>query len=281
MVFKSGYATKEDFESEVPDQHRELFTEKGGKWEFTGVAGLRSAEEFTRIDTALKKERKDHAAAKAVLAKWGEYNPDDVIPKLDNIEALEQQYKSGPDAAKNEEAISKRVEAALKAKLAPLERANKELAEKLRASEEQVSTYSTKERKRTIRDAVAVAASELKVLDTAREDALLQAEALFEVGDDGVVRTRDQVGVTPGQDPKGWLLEIQPKKPHWWPGSQGGGAPHTRQATGGENPWAAGSWNVTKQGEFMRKHGSERAAQAAKAAGSSIGATQPPQAAKR
>lgn len=280
MALKSNYATKEEFEAEVAEQYRDLYTEKAGKYDLTGIAGVRGAAEFSRIDAALKAERSEHTKTKAKLAKWGEHDPDEVIPKLDNLDALIAQAGAGDDKNKVAELVERQVEARIKGIKAPLERQLREANEALKAATGEVSTYKAKDIRRAIRDAVDSAMVEMKVRDEAREDVRQIAESIFEVGEDGAVRTRDQVGVTPGIDPKGWILEVQPKKPHWWPPSQGGGAPGSRGGGGGgggENPWARENWNVTKQGEYVRKHGAERAAQAARAVGSSLGATQPPE----
>jgi hypothetical protein len=45
------------------------------------------------------------------------------------------------------------------------------------------------------------------------------------------------------------------------------------------NPWSAGSWSVTRQGELVRTLGIAKAASIAKAAGSFVGATKPARAA--
>lgn len=43
-----------------------------------------------------------------------------------------------------------------------------------------------------------------------------------------------------------------------------------------ENPWSAQFWNLTRQGEYVKKYGVDRARRKAKEAGSIFGATKPP-----
>jgi hypothetical protein len=94
---------------------------------------------------------------------------------------------------------------------------------------------------------------------------------------DGNVITKDGVGVTPGVDVLTWLIEMQPKRPRWWPESVGGGATGTRTSHGQftTNPWMANNWNVTAQGEFIRANGMDKAQQAAKLAGTTVGGAKP------
>ena len=104
------------------------------------------------------------------------------------------------------------------------------------------------------------------------------AERVFEVGEDGRVTTSGASGVTPGLDPAAWLLEVQPKRTHWWPASVGGGARGKGYGSGSawdKNPWTRQHWNLTAQGQVYAAD-PERAAQMARSAGSEIGARKPP-----
>jgi hypothetical protein len=116
-----------------------------------------------------------------------------------------------------------------------------------------------------------------KVIDSAEEDALLLAERMFEVSEDGRVTTRDGVGVTPGVEPDVWFTEMQAKRIHWWPPSEGGGARGGKGGNGvGSNPWSTKNWNITAQMQYVTQHGEEKGRQMAELAGSSLGAIAPP-----
>ena len=121
-------------------------------------------------------------------------------------------------------------------------------------------------------------AKDIGLLPEALDDALLLGERVFEVTEDGKVLTRDNVGTTPGIDPKTWLNDLREKRRHWWPGSVGGNARGAGGGGGasGDNPWSYEGWNMTKQGQFLKEHGSEKAERMAKAAGTTVGGKKPP-----
>lgn len=255
---------------EVPEQYHDLYTERNGQFEFTGVEGVKTQADVDRLQSALTKERNDHKDAKGRLALLGDRKIEDVLTQLDRIPELEAAAQ-GHD----EDKIHQLVEARIKGKMAPLER---ELGELRKANGEQadvITGYQSRERTRTIGDSIRRAAKEMKVLPEALEDALMYERA-FEIDEAGNVVTRDESGFTPGVDAKVWLTDMQTKRPHWWGPSQGGGAGGNRGGGlgGGENPWSADGWNMTKQGMVLKENRT-RAEQLAKAAGTTIGGPRP------
>jgi hypothetical protein len=99
-------------------------------------------------------------------------------------------------------------------------------------------------------------------------------EALVREKDGVVVFGKD--GKTP-QTIAEWLPTQQEDSRHWWGPSAGGGLKGSKNLLNGQNnPWSKQGWNLTKQGEFMREHGRERADQLAASVGSKVGATSPP-----
>ena len=151
----------------------------------------------------------------------------------------------------------------LQRKYDTLETENQELRDSLLKA-------TTREIKRTVDDAVRSAAKELKVLDSATDDALLLGGQMLKPNEDGTVTTED------GLTPKQWLEDLQTVKTHWWPPSQGGGAGGGGGGLGnvGANPFSFEHWNLTKQGKLYREN-PERAGQLAKAAGTTIGGKKP------
>lgn len=268
MVLKAIYDKQED----VPEAYRELYAERDGKFELSGIEGIKTQADVDRLATALTKERTDHKATKDRLAAWGDLKPDETRTQLDRIPELEAQADKVDD-----EKLDKLFEARTRTKLAPVERERDGLKTKLEEALGKVAEFETKERVRAIHDAVRSEAMKSKVVESALDDVLMVAERVFEVSEDGWVKTRDGMGVTPGIAASDWLSEMQPKRPHWWPASEGGGA---RPGGGGtafpNNPWGGGeSWNVTEQMRVVKTLGPERAEQMAKAAGTTVGGPRP------
>lgn len=263
---------------EIPEQYRELYTEKSGKFELTGVEGVKTQADIDRVQASLKKERDEHKATKEKLAPWGELKPDDVTAKLARIEELETAAKGKIDEAKLDEMANRRAEAIARTKLTPVERELATLRAQTKEKDEKLTAFEMKERLRNVHDQVRAALVETKALPEAHEDALLYAERVMEVTEDGRVVTKDGSGFPPGLSPKDWLGSLQAKRPHWWPGNAGGGARGSGGSGGGfgQNPWSAEHWNLTAQGAYMRQHGREKAEKAAAAVGSKVGATTPP-----
>lgn len=267
VTLESSYDKLED----VPEAFRPLYAEKGGKFEVIGIKGLKPESAFATVQEALRKERADHKSARDTLAGFTGLGKsvDEIHALLDEVPQLrlaaDGKVKELTDAQKN-------------ALTAPLSRQVEKLTKELGEATTLVKTFQEKERVRTIADAVRGAATELKVLPGAVDDVLLWANATFEVNEDGKVVVKDGVnGVPAGLDAKAWLQDMQGKKAHWWPASEGGDA----RGSGGhgsltQNFWSKAHWNVTKQGEYTRVHGVEKAAAMAKAAGSSLGAIAPP-----
>lgn len=280
MVLKDVH----DKVDEIPAEYRPLYTEKAGKWELTGIQGVKTTADVTRVQTALDKERDEHKTTKASLTAWGDLKHDDVVAKLDRIGELEEAAKGKIDETKLEELAQKRAEAMVKSKLAPVER---ELKTTKRTLEELTTTnvaLTTREHARAREDVIRPLLVELKITPEHHEDVLLYAERHLARADDGTWSVKEgvQVGgaaLTTGSTPKDWLTELAAKRPGWMPGSQGGGArgsgPNFGGFGGGANPWSADGWNMTEQGQYVRTHGKDKAEAAAKAAGTKLGGPRP------
>lgn len=262
---------------DIPEKYRELYTEKGGKFELTGIAGVKTQADVDRLTESLRKEREEHKASKEKLKIWDGLEHSEVIAKLDRIPELEAAAKGKLDEAKIEEMVERRVTGTLKSRLAPVERENKTLKESLAAEVAEKEKLVGERVRRQIHDALRAAATELKVLSEAQEDILLLGERVFEIVDGGKIVTRDGVGFTPGIDPKSWLGDMQPKRPHWWPASLGTGSRGSGngQMQNGANPWARDTWNLTEQGKVLKSKGREVADRMAASAGTKVGGVPP------
>lgn len=255
------------------DSHfHELYTERNGKFELTGVEGFKTQADVDRINAALTKERNDHKDTKNKFAPFANFDPEDVRSKLDRFEELELAAAGKLDENK----INSIVEARLKQKVAPVERERDLYRTQLTEKDTLLGQFQSERLQRTIFDKVRDAATSAKVLPEAMEDALMLAERVFEVSEDGRVVTKDNVGVTPGIEASVWFTELQTKKPHWWGPSVGGGGRGSNTPGGGNtNPFTSEHWNLTEQGKLVTTNRA-RAEQLAKSAGTSIGGPRPP-----
>lgn len=265
----------------LSDDVAALYTQKGEKFELTGISGVKTQADVDRLTTALNKEREDHKGTRDKFSVWGDMDHADVMSKLDRLPELEAAAAGKLDENAIEEMVNKRLEGTLNTRTAPLERNIATLTKERDEAIAERDELRGEKRTRTIHDAVRAELTKSKVIPEAAEDALMLADRVFEIReDDGAIVTRDQVGVTPGVDPAVWLQEMQERRPHWWPASQGGGATGGAGGTGGigggaSNPWSAEGWNMTKQGEIIRAKGSDYANQLAKAAGTTVGGGRP------
>jgi hypothetical protein len=261
-----------DTEDKIPEAFRELYTEKNGKFELTGINGVKTQADIDRLQTSLTKERDAHKTSKSQLEQYASLGKlEDLQAALDKLPELEAAAAGKLDDAKLNELVDGR----LKSKTAPLERERAQLQTQLQEAQTKIAEYEQLNRQRKIHDAVRAAATDSKLHEHALDDALLLAERVFDVDEDGRVVTKDNVGVTPGVDPKVWLTEMQPKRPHWWPASSGGGAAGSNGRGGyGNNPFSAEHWNMTEQGHLLREN-PERAKQMAASAGTTVGGPRP------
>jgi len=273
-----------DSDQDIAEQFRPLFSkDAAGKWRPTGIAGFRTEEDIARVTTAKQQEVDAHKITKAKLAaletslgEWATLKPEEITALVTGHEELRLKAESAGRVT--DEQVEKIVATRLKAQTVPLERKITDLEKTKAALEETIAGHVKAENLRMIHDEVRRARIEAKVLDVAEEDALFAAERMFEVDTNGKVVTKEGVGVTPGVDAALWFVEMQPKRPRWWPDTVGGGATGAdgRTLAIPKNPWSIEHWNKTEQGRFITAHGEEKAKAAAALAGSSLFAAAPP-----
>ncbi len=276
-----------DNEEDIPEGYKDLYTEKNGKWELTGITGVKTEADVARVQTALTKERNDHKATKASLAQFEGIDPEAVSAMTLSLEEAQAQLAAlNKDGNVDPEKIEPIVAARLKQATAPLERDKANLERQLEAQRKAVtekegviatlnSSITSDRIERQVRDAAATS----KLLPSAVTDAVMHARSIFEQTEDGRTVTKDVAGVTPGLNPVEWLKDMQEKAPHWWPASVGGGAQGGggggRPYAGVNNPWSKEGWNLTKQGQVYKALGEAKAAEIAAQAGCKIGDTKP------
>ena len=265
---------------EIPEAFRSLYTSRNGRYELTGIEGIKTQQDVDNVQGALANERAAHSATKNRLRHFAEMNDEqlkEAIGKLDEYDEL----KIKAEGAADENKLNSLVEARITKRIGPVESERDQYKTQATEAETKLKDYQVRENQRIIHDSVRAlrAKPAFKYYETAEEDVLSAAERMLEIGNDGKVTTRTNVGVTPGVSPEVWLQEMTPKRPHWFPNSQGGGARGSEGAQGGENPWTAKNWNATKQAAVVREdelNGTNKAEEMAKAAGSRVGAVRPP-----
>jgi hypothetical protein len=263
MTLKAIY----DSQDEIPEVYRDLYTARNGKFELTGIEGIKTQADVDRVSEALRKEKTDHGVAKESLRKFTALGvaPEDIQAKLDNYDELEVRANSAGKL--NEEQIEKIVTARVKTAVTPIERENLDLKKQNGEFTTRITDFEGRERTRLIHESVREARKKVNALEDAEPDILLNAERMLDVDEAGNVVTKDGVGVTPGVAADVWLLDMQAKRSIWWPASEGGGARGGKvNGFTGKNPWAKETLNLTEQGRIYNEN-PERAKQLAQAAG--------------
>lgn len=257
----------EDNLDKVDPVYHSLYTERNGKFELTGITGMRTQGDIDRLQTALAKERSDHAAVRERFRPLESFG--DVATITSNLNRIPE-LETAAGGKLDEAAIEKVVEGRIKQRIAPIERERDSLTQQVTTLTGEVTTLRGASTQRTIDDAIRQAATKAGIRPEAMDDALMFGERMFEVDSTGRIITKETTQ-TPGLDPFAWLTDMQRTRPHWWPESVGGGASGSRGSGGGAtNPFLKANWNMSEQGRLYREN-PERAQQLATQAGTTIG----------
>ncbi len=259
MDLKAVYENLEEFEAAVDEGFRGLYSERDGKYELTGIAGVKTATDVDTLNTTLKRVREERKQVKLKLAKFGKLDAEQVQSNLDEIEDLRAKLEiaeaAAGDGKVDDAQIQKRVDAQTAGQLRPVERERERLQKETEEQKAVIALHEQNNTNRMITDSVRTAAGEAKIVVSAMEDVLMLSERVFEVTEDGSVLTKDGIGATPGIDPAVWLTEMQSMRPHWWPTSVGGGASGGNGTGVGmiDNCFKPGPhFNMTKQAELYK-----------------------------
>ena len=256
---------------EVDEKYRDLYTQKGDKWELTGVEGIKTQADIDRLNGSLTKERTDHAKTKAdfktatdKLAAWEDMDPEDIKTKLEKLGTFEA--AGAPEITKNFSAVvaaevAKVVDGRVKSETNKLQRQLDEANNKLGTLSTENQTFKQREDTRTVHDGIRAAAVAAKVLPEAIPDLLLVAGQELKLTD-GKVLTED------GRDPVQVIEDYKAKRPYFWPAAKGAGGQGGGQGGDltGENPFKREGWNQTKIAQLVQKDPA-KAARLAEAAG--------------
>lgn len=278
MPLKHQYDSMDD----VPEQFRELFSEKGGKVELTGVTGIKTQADVDRVKTALDNERTEHKTTKATLAKLGGRDVDDVLADLGRLTELETAAGGKLDDEKINALVEERIKNRLARHTNPLQKQIDEAQAKIKEQESKLAEYHKGEIQRKMHKTLldVMGEPDLGVRPEHHEDVFLFAER--ELGFDehsGELVVRDG-HKDAGLSAKDWLAHRLSAKPAWRPESSGTGSRGSGKHTpgvGSDNPWSKDGWNMTKQAQLLKGQGVEVAERMARAAGSKVGAVAPPE----
>ena len=274
MKLKLSYNTQED----IPNGYEALYTEKDGKWVLTGIEGMKTQEDITRLSESLRKEREDHKKVKDILAKLGgpDLDADALVEKLDEYEELKLRVESGEGGKIDDKKVEELVEQRVQRRLAPVERERDRLKTRNTELENENGTLKGTITRGTVESELRRHATEGKVVTSALDDILDIGANIFEVAEDGAVVTKQGLRNVPaGVTPDVWLSDMKEKRPHWWPASQGGGAGGSGGGNGtGVNPWTKDNWSIEAQAQLVRTDPG-KADRLAKAAGVHVGAMSP------
>ncbi len=214
MAIKAVYDTLE----EIPEAFRELFTERNGKYELTGIEGVKTEADVERLSLSLQKERTEHGQTRDKLKLFGEVNPDGLQDSLHELTELRKLAEQSDD-----EKVRTLAERELTRRLQPLTRERDTLKTDLTDAMGRIDSFEAEARKTNIVDNLRNAAGEVGIRKEALPDIELRS-GIFEIADDGNVITRDGVGVVPGLSTKEWLSEQVKTSTHWLETSTGANA---------------------------------------------------------
>jgi len=278
MVMKTVIASLDDVDETLREHYVEQTDPKTQKKEFVlaiegSIDPLPPVKVLKSENAALRVKATDFEKKYGLLKPFEGMNHEEITATLARVAELEAAHGGKIDDKKIEELVEGR----LKGKLAPVERELGTVKAENLTLKEQIGAFVTEKRQRNIGDEVRSAAVTLKMEPTAVEDAIMYAERVMNVTEDGVVSVKDNVGFTPGLDVKSWLVDMQVKRPHWWGPSGGAGSRGNGGGPGGDtgaNPFSATGWNMTEQGRLVNTD-PKKAERLALAAGTTIGGMRP------
>lgn len=234
-----------DSADDIPVGYERLYVEKDGKHVLSGVKGMKTQADITRLQESLNKERGDHKATKQSLSAITSFGTiEEVVANLERIPELEAAQGKGNPAD---------IEKIITARLTPLQRKLDEATAAIGERDKVIEGYKGKETRNTIADTVRKAAKTLKIRSDAVEDAILYGERVLTIDESGNVVTKENVGVTPFTTAEDMLRDLLPTRQHWLEESVGGGSKGGRGGQGGSDPYSHEGWNISEQMKLFKE----------------------------
>ncbi len=223
--------------SEIPEAFRNLYSERDGHFELTGIDGVRTQADVDRLHDGLRKERAEHKATK------------------EQLKELNKRFVDQENSSKEYRASGSEIDS---------------IGTELMQAQQRIQDLTDRLQRDRVRDVVRRSALEMNVMPVALDDVLLLADQTFEMAESGEILTSGGGDNEAGVSPDDWLDAMKERRPHWWPSSVGAGASNGSAVNRVVNPWAKENWNLTEQGRLLRSH-PDRARRLAAAVGVQIG----------
>jgi hypothetical protein len=239
MPLKFKYPSKD----QIPSEHQPFYTQRDGSWvlDAEGVEEKTHIDEFRNQNTALKQQLDEFQK------RFEGIDPDDVRAQLEQKRKLEesQALKAGE--------FEKILESRTRALKTDFDKRHSELAAERDSLHARLSDIQ-------INQGVIVAATKRGLRPTAIPDITARAKSSFKLVN-GVPRAFEPDGSTVRVSAKGdpmtiddWIESQLSDAPHLFEPNAGSGATgSSSKTTDPDNPFRRETWNLTKQGELLRK----------------------------
>ena len=230
---------------EISNEHQGLYAERDGTWmlEVEGVVDKAKVDEIQANNAALLKQVEE------LKAKFGGIDPDEVKRLAEEKRRLEE------DAARKAGDFDKMLQGRVK----PLQDQLQALAAERDALHGRLADLQ-------INQGAIAAATKRGLRPSAMADLALRVRNVFRL-EAGVPRAYEADGKTAKVGKDGvspitldeWVEGLAAEAPHLFAENAGGGAAGSGSGAGsgavpfGENPWKRETFNLTKQGEIVRK----------------------------
>lgn len=258
----------------VPEQFHELYTERDGKFEVTGIDGVKTPGDVDRVQEALRKEREDHSGAKKRLSGFGEATPETVGALLEEVQELRIKVNEGGDL---DERATKLAEQRLQTAEARFKREQKKLSDQnTELSTANATLVGERNAARVLREGrKALAHDDVKSDADAAAYGDMLIERLFTVDEDGKVVSREVDGLVGGLTPLEVFVQFKQEGEHrlLFGATQSGGAAGSGAGSRelGDNPFTLNKTtgrptNLTQCAKLVESN-PERAKRLCKAAG--------------
>lgn len=250
----------------VDEAFHSLYTERDGKFEITGIEGMRTSADVERVQEALRKERIVASGYKTKLGGFGERTPETIEEMETQVEDLTTQIEGlKREGGPNDEDLDKLVETRSVARIRPIERT---LAKVTKQLEEITGERNTLAAERTRGSVVAAVERAAQSKDVLVEKEVLSsgdiadwAARVFEIVDGETVSREGLPGVSQGLTPEQVFLDMKESgnRSYWFGATKGAGASGGKggDMQGGENPFAINKEtgrpnNMTKAGQLVK-----------------------------
>lgn len=258
MTLKAVYLTRE----EIPAAYVDLFSEKDGQFELTGIEGIKTEADIDRITTAYSKRIKD--AAQRVKGS-DEITPESIKTMIADAIA-EGSAGSGSDDIDGGD-----IPTGVQNRLSKLERDLAAATQQATEFKTEAETAKAQALETALTSQLSAAAAASGIRPEAIDHFVSAHKGDFEINDGKLVRKFVEGDPkTASESVQDYLLKRKTDQStaYFWPTNEGGGSRggSGNPGPGGKNPFSKENWNVTEQNAIYNSD-PERAKQFADQAG--------------